>query len=156
RHGRTLHAPDRGATARGDRPRSTGRSVAPTAAGGQNRRPTGDRGTERFRLVGLTHTPGGATCRLIVGQAGHPGGRPCRLWRYGSRCGDRLSAGRRQVRSRRRARPGEQIEKRPPRCPVRATRVLVVDDDRRYRDLLRLSLARRGYRVLLAQDALAG
>jgi two-component system KDP operon response regulator KdpE len=34
--------------------------------------------------------------------------------------------------------------------------VLVVDDDRRYRDLLELSLARRGYRVLLAPDALAG
>ena len=37
-----------------------------------------------------------------------------------------------------------------------STCVLVVDDDRRYRDLLELSLARRGYRVLLAPDALAG
>jgi DNA-binding response OmpR family regulator len=34
--------------------------------------------------------------------------------------------------------------------------VLVVDDDRRYRELIELSLARRGYRVLLAPDGLAG
>jgi two-component system KDP operon response regulator KdpE len=32
--------------------------------------------------------------------------------------------------------------------------VLVVDDDRRYRDLLELNLARRGYRVLTAPDGL--
>jgi two-component system KDP operon response regulator KdpE len=34
--------------------------------------------------------------------------------------------------------------------------VLVVDDDRRYRDLLALNLARHGYRALLAPDGLAG
>lgn len=34
--------------------------------------------------------------------------------------------------------------------------VLVVEDERRYRDLLELNLARRGYRVLLAPDGLAG
>ncbi|HEY3111576.1 MAG TPA: response regulator transcription factor [Chloroflexota bacterium] len=33
--------------------------------------------------------------------------------------------------------------------------VLVVDDDRRYRDLLELNLARRGYRPLIASDGLA-
>jgi DNA-binding response OmpR family regulator len=33
--------------------------------------------------------------------------------------------------------------------------VLIVDDDRRYRDLLELNLARRGYRPLTAQDGLA-
>jgi two-component system KDP operon response regulator KdpE len=33
--------------------------------------------------------------------------------------------------------------------------VLVVDDDRRYRDLLELNLGRRGYRVRLASDGLA-
>jgi two-component system, OmpR family, KDP operon response regulator KdpE len=38
---------------------------------------------------------------------------------------------------------------------VRSTSVLVVDDDRRYRDLLELNLARRGYRVRLAPDGLA-
>jgi two-component system KDP operon response regulator KdpE len=32
--------------------------------------------------------------------------------------------------------------------------VLVVDDDRRYRDLVRMNLARRGYQVLLAADGL--
>ena len=34
--------------------------------------------------------------------------------------------------------------------------VLVVDDDRRYRDLLALNLTRHGYRALLAPDGLAG
>ena len=34
--------------------------------------------------------------------------------------------------------------------------VLVVDDERRYRDLIELNLVRRGYRVLLAADGLAG
>jgi two-component system KDP operon response regulator KdpE len=34
--------------------------------------------------------------------------------------------------------------------------VLVVDDDRRYRDLLELSLVRRGYRVVTAPDGLTG
>lgn len=34
--------------------------------------------------------------------------------------------------------------------------VLVVDDERRYRELIELNLARRGYRVLLAADGLAG
>jgi DNA-binding response OmpR family regulator len=34
--------------------------------------------------------------------------------------------------------------------------VLVIEDDARYRDLLEMVLARRGYRVLLAGDGLAG
>jgi DNA-binding response OmpR family regulator len=34
--------------------------------------------------------------------------------------------------------------------------VLVIDDERRYRELLEMNLARRGYRVLLAADGLAG
>ena len=38
---------------------------------------------------------------------------------------------------------------------MRSTCLLVVDDDRRYRDLLELNLARRGYRALTAPDGLA-
>ncbi len=34
--------------------------------------------------------------------------------------------------------------------------VLVIDDERRYRELVELNLVRRGYRVLLAPNALAG
>ncbi len=34
----------------------------------------------------------------------------------------------------------------------RETTILVVDDERRYRDLLEMDLSRRGYRVLLAED----
>ncbi|HVA23473.1 MAG TPA: response regulator transcription factor [Chloroflexota bacterium] len=34
--------------------------------------------------------------------------------------------------------------------------VLVVDDERRYRELLEMNLTRRGYRVLLAPDGLSG
>ncbi|MBI4494082.1 MAG: response regulator transcription factor [Chloroflexi bacterium] len=34
--------------------------------------------------------------------------------------------------------------------------VLVIDDERRFRDLLELNLTRRGYRVVLAPDGLAG
>jgi len=34
--------------------------------------------------------------------------------------------------------------------------ILVVDDERRYRELLEMNLTRRGYRVLLASDGLSG
>jgi two-component system, OmpR family, KDP operon response regulator KdpE len=37
---------------------------------------------------------------------------------------------------------------------MKETTVLVVDDERRYRDLLEMDLSRRGYRVLLAADGL--
>ncbi|HEV7663534.1 MAG TPA: response regulator transcription factor [Chloroflexota bacterium] len=34
--------------------------------------------------------------------------------------------------------------------------ILVIDDDRRYRDLVQMNLQRQGYRVILAQDGLGG
>ena len=37
---------------------------------------------------------------------------------------------------------------------MKTTTILVVDDERRYRDLLEMNLVRRGYRVLLAADGL--
>ncbi|MDL2339005.1 MAG: two-component system response regulator OmpR, partial [Pseudomonadota bacterium] len=39
--------------------------------------------------------------------------------------------------------------------PVRADRVVVVDDDARIRDLLRRYLTQEGFEVLLAEDAKA-
>jgi DNA-binding response OmpR family regulator len=42
------------------------------------------------------------------------------------------------------------------RVTTRSTLVLVIDDERRYRELLELNLERRGYRVTLAPDGLAG
>ena len=38
---------------------------------------------------------------------------------------------------------------------MKTTTILVVDDERRYRDLLEMNLVRRGYRVLLAADGLS-
>ena len=38
---------------------------------------------------------------------------------------------------------------------MKTTTVLVVDDERRYRDLLEMNLSRRGYRVLQAADGLS-
>ena len=38
---------------------------------------------------------------------------------------------------------------------MRATSILVVDDERRYRELLEMNLTRRGYRVLKAADGLS-
>src|SRR4030081_2388720 len=36
------------------------------------------------------------------------------------------------------------------------TSILVIDDDRRYRDLIQMNLQRQGYRVVLAADGLSG